>query len=42
MKHSPIDYLMAFLLVLLILLGIYIQGGNCGLSDLELYKISAE
>ena len=42
MKHSPIDYLMAFLFVALILLGIYIQGGNCGLSDLELYKIAAE
>lgn len=42
MKHSFFDYLMAFLLVLLILLGIYIQGGNCGPSDLELYRIAAE
>jgi len=42
MKYKPIDYLMAFLLVLLILLGIYVQGGHCGLSDLELYRISAE
>ena len=42
MKNKLIDYLMAFLLVALILLGIYIQGGNCGPSDLELYKISAE
>jgi len=42
MKHSFFDYLMAFLLVLLILLGIYIQGGHCGLSDLELYRIAAE
>jgi hypothetical protein len=42
MKHSFFDYLMAFLLVLLILLGIYVQGGNFGPSDLELYRISAE
>jgi len=42
MKHSLTDYLMAFLLVALILLGIYIQGGHCGLSDLELYRIAAE
>jgi len=42
MKHSLTDYLMAFLLVALILLGIYVQGGNFGPSDLELYRMAAE
>jgi hypothetical protein len=42
MKHSFFDYLMAFLFVALILLGIYIQGGKFGPSDLELYRMAAE
>lgn len=35
-------YAMAFLLVALVVLGIYLQGGKFGPSDLELYRMAAE
>jgi len=35
-------YAMAFLLVALVVLGIYLQGGKFGSSDLELYKTASE
>jgi hypothetical protein len=35
-------YAMAFLLVAIVVLGISLQGGKFGPSDLELYRMAAE